>query len=104
MTKEEILAMGFPKLKDAIWEAFDLWVVDEKDISGAWQVWLAVTEDAPEDWAIYSDSNGEVTVEHYPDKYMGDREMSCGDFSVDGLFPEAMCKAALLSKLEVGDA
>jgi len=71
------------------------------DISAAWLVWLAVTKDAPEDWAIYSDSDGEVTVEHYPDDYKGDREQFCGDFSVDGLFPEAICKAALIAKLGV---
>ena len=68
-------------------------------IRPAWQVWLAVTKDHPEDWAIYSDDNGEVTVEHYPDDYKGDRESGCGDFSIDGLFPEAICKAALLTRL-----
>lgn len=70
------------------------------DISAAWEVWLAVTKDHPEDWAIYSDDNGEVIVEHYPSGYRGDREVYCGDFNVDGLFPEAICKAALLAKLE----
>jgi len=62
------------------------------DISAAWQVWLAVTKDGPENWAIYSDNDGKVTVEHYP------------DFCVDGLFPEAICKAALLAKLETVNA
>jgi len=69
------------------------------DISAAWQVWFAVVKDHPEDWAIYSNSNGEVTVEHYPDDYKGDIEAHCGDFRVDGVFPEAMCKAALLADL-----
>jgi len=73
------------------------------DISAAWLVWLAVTKDEPEGWAIYSDSNGEVSVEHYPDDYKGDREAFCGDFRVDGLFPEAICKAALLAKLGRGE-
>lgn len=69
--------------------------------SAAWLVWLAVTKDHPEDWAIYSDSNSEVTVEHYPDDYKGNRESWCGDFRVDGLFPEVMCKAALLAVLSM---
>lgn len=109
MTKEEILAMEVGidldcNISDVVFngKTFPLFSGIKHystNISAAWQVWLAVTKGAPEDWAIYSDSDGKVTVEHYHNDYKGDREEGCGDIEVNGLFPEAMCKAALLAKL-----
>lgn len=107
MTKEEILAMkpGI-ELDNLVREEilklpFRQWAGrPSTDISAAWQVWYAITKNEPEGWAIYSDTYEEVTVEHYPDNYGGVREESCGDFDVSGPFPEAICKAALLAKLE----
>lgn len=69
------------------------------DIWAAWQVWRKVTAGDPFGWAIYSGEEDKVSVEHYPEEYMGGLEEGCGDFKVSGLFPEAMSKAALIAKL-----
>ena len=71
------------------------------DISAAWQVWQKITDKEPFSWAIYSDYDGIVFVEHYPNDYSGAMKAGSGDFRAWGLCPEAICKAALLAKLGV---
>lgn len=71
-----------------------------EDISVAWQIWQKMTDKEPFSWAIYSDCEGIVFVEHYPNDYPGAMKAGCGDFRTWGLCPEAICKAALLAKLE----
>lgn len=118
MTKEEILAMKPGRELDAlIGKEIMGWTPEETevnmlcsphhfswspstDISAAWQVWQKVTDQEPFSWAIYSDCEDKVFVEHYPDNYSGALESGCGDFRVRGLFPEVICKAALLSKFD----
>lgn len=106
MTKEEILAMKEgPELNALVRETFFPGAPSapgfdySHDYWAAWQVWWYITKNESEDWAIYSDFDGKVSVEHYPEDYRGVMEEGAGDFSVNGLFPEAICKAALLWKM-----
>ena len=47
-----------------------------------------IHENNPKDWAMFfgKDRDGklELTVEHFPDGYMGDIEQNCGDWEVRG--------------------
>lgn len=105
MTKKEILAMKAGiELDTLITTEFFPGDYHEysTEISAAWKVWLKITKDTDYEWAIYQFHSPEelVEVEAYGEDYGGDMEEGCGNFSVISKFPEAICKAALLARLE----
>ena len=62
----------------------------------AGELWIEMTEAEPYNWAIFSDTDGCVVVEHFPEDYMGEREEGTGDWeSFSFPAPEAITRAWL---------
>lgn len=112
MTKEEILAWKPYQWKYAVWQAFGISVKDEKDILAAWQV----VERVGGAWDIKkryrphpddpSGTGGRATYQaivftsdydFYEDELVNKR---LGRSPWCWSLPEAICKAALLTKLD----
>lgn len=97
MTKEEILAWEPYQWKYAVWKTFGISVKDEKDISAAWPIavkmGLALFPLNNKDWCCCKASyiyHVEIGQDHYADPNL----VICKEA------PEAICKAALLTKSE----
>ena len=70
------------------------------DIAAAWEAWTELIAADPYAWAIYPTTGCQVYIEFYGHTYMGVRECGCGDWSIEGTLPLAICRAAYKYSME----
>jgi hypothetical protein len=68
------------------------------NIVAAWNLWCEMNYSEPCQWAIFGDSDGDITIEYFGWDYKGDRREGSGLWSIEGPDTLTITRAYIVSR------